>query len=143
MPRRIIAALAAAFVLAAAPVSLVAPASAAPGTCDPATRGMAYNEVQQDQGPVVIYARFTWDGVSVMPDCDGPIILLRGTNMSATETWYVHFQGRKGTWRTVTLTPGISLQVTSSGQLRQLGLPDASDLAGLYITQSSTPPQVT
>lgn len=113
------------------------------GTCDPATRGMAYNEIEQAEGPVVIYARFGWDGTSIRPDCDGPVSLLRGTNTSTTDTWYAHFKGRKGTWITVSLAPGEVREVTSSGQLRQLGLSDRSDLDGLYITQSPTPPQVT
>ncbi|HEY9418111.1 MAG TPA: hypothetical protein VIQ30_25405 [Pseudonocardia sp.] len=113
------------------------------GTCDPATRGAAYNEFVQMSGPVTIYGRYGWDGVSVKPDCDGPVLLLRGTNASATETWYVHFKGRRGTWRAVPLAPGETREVTANNQLRQLGLADASDLEGIYITQSQAPPSTT
>lgn len=113
------------------------------GTCDPATRGAAYNEMIQMEGPVTIYARYGWDGVSVKPDCDGPVSLIRGTNASTTETWYVHFKGRKGTWRAVPLAPGETREVTANNQLRQLGLADASDLEGIYITRSQTPPTTT
>jgi len=113
------------------------------GTCDPATRGAAYNEMVQEEGPITIYARYGWDGVSIKPDCDGPVLLVRGTNVSTTETWYVHFKGRRGTWVNVPLAPGEVREVTSSGQLRQLGLPNASDLEGIYINKDPNPPQVT
>lgn len=129
----------AASVLAAVPLAAVAPAHAVSGTCDPATRGVAYNEMQQANGPIDMYVRYGWDGVTVLPDCDGPVLLLRGTNTSATETWYVHFQGRKGTWRVVALAPGQVVTVTSSGTLKQMGLSTRLDLEGLLIDQTSTP----
>lgn len=144
MFKRLALAVAAASLAAIPLVGPVTPASAVIGTCDPATRGMAYNEMQQVEGPVEVYVRYGWDGVSTRETgCDGPVLLLRGTNTSATETWYGHFQGRKGTWVLVTLAPGQVVQVTSSGTLKQMALSNRSDLDGLYIDNSPTPPQVT
>lgn len=112
------------------------------GTCDPASRGREYDEFVQMQGPVTIYGEYGWDGVSVRPDCDGPVSLLRGTNESPDEMWYVHFQGTSNTWRTLELQPN-SVREIIQPELTTLGLANASDLSGLYITQSPNPPQVT
>lgn len=133
-------------VLAAVPLVSAGPAGAVTGTCDPASRGAAYNEMQQVNGPMEVYARYGWDGVSVRDSetgCDGPVLLLRGTNTSTNETWYAHFEGRKHQWVNVSFAPGESRQITSSGQLRQLGVPNRSDLDGMYVDNSPTPPSVT
>lgn len=113
------------------------------GTCDPASRGLEYDEFAQMSGPVSIYGQYGWDGVSVRPECDGPVSLLRGTNESDTDTWYVHFQGRVGAWRTLSLAPGEVREITDSTELQELRLANASDLEGIYISRSAEPPQVT
>lgn len=112
------------------------------GTCDPATRGMAYNEIEQQSGPVTVYGRYGWDGVSERPECDGPVSLVRGTNASEDDTWYVHFQGQSGTWRTVTLAPGETREIVQP-ELTQLGLADYADLRGLYVSDEADPPMGT
>jgi hypothetical protein len=112
------------------------------GTCDPASRGAAYNEGEfaVAGGAVVVPYRYGWDGPSTMETgCVGPLQMVSGTNNS-TQTYYAHFQGRKGTWRRVQLDPGQSVTYDKTGQLKQAGLIDNTDLDGLYITTDPNPP---
>jgi hypothetical protein len=63
------------------------------GTCDPASRGDAYNSVTLEErapngsGSVLTDVRYGWDGVSVMPNCDGPVSYLRTRNTSTMTAW--------------------------------------------------------
>lgn len=114
------------------------------GTCDPASRGMTYNEgmLAVDNGAVTVTYRYGWDGVSTLDSatgCVGPILYISGTNNSQF-TYYAHFAGRKGTWRTVQINPGQTLTFDKTGQLKQAGFNDSTDVEGLVINQSSTPP---
>lgn len=114
------------------------------GTCDPASRGMAYNEgtYAVDNGAVVVTYRYGWDGTSTIDSdtgCVGPMLLLSGSNRSAV-TYYAHFQGRKGTWRRVQLNPGQTVTYDKTGQLKQAGFNDNTDLDGLRITTDPNPP---
>ena len=110
------------------------------GTCDPATRGMAYNEGAQDSGPVKLTYRYGWDGVSTRETgCVGPLLRLTVQNLSATETWYVHMKGKRGQPQVFTLTPGFNATY-NQGQLGSRGMDTNEDLDELHITQSPTPP---
>lgn len=119
------------------------------GTCDPATRGALYNEgelaIEQSEeyprGAVTLSYRYGWDGVSAKPDCVGPLLRIRVVN-NTSDTWYAHFQGRRGTWRRVTLDPNETRNVGQQA-LTNAGFIDNTDLEGLYITRSTTPPTIT
>jgi len=112
------------------------------GTCDPASRGLDHDEFVQMKGPVTVYGEYGWDGVSVRPDCNGPVSLLRATNTSTEDTWYAHFQGRNLSWSTLTLLPETVREITDPVELEQLGMANSADLEGLNISQSPTPPQI-
>lgn len=113
------------------------------GNCDPASRGLTvnYGRFEVDNGNVVIEYEYGWDGVSQRPDCIGPLERVWGRNTSGL-MYYVHFQGRRGTWRRVDLAPGATPSYTRQ-QLRQQGFEDNTDLEGLYITTDPAPPTVT
>lgn len=112
------------------------------GTCDPASLGYAYWETSQAQGPngeVLVTFRYGWDGVSVKPDCVGPVSYVKGTNTGAV-TYYVHLKGRRGTVRTIALEPGQTLEESRRPVLRNLGLETNQDVEGMAITTDPTPP---
>lgn len=117
------------------------------GTCDPASRGDAYNEGQLaagEAGEVVVTYRYGWDGVSTRETgCVGDVIYVSGTNNSATTTYYAHFQGRRGRWLRVELAPGETMTEDRRQRLRQLGFETNQDVEGLYITRDPSPPTVT
>lgn len=116
------------------------------GTCDPATRGDAFNSgelaIEQSEafprGAVLLSYRYGWDGVSVMPDCVGPLLRVRVENFTAA-TYYGHFKGRRGTWRRVTLNPNEARNIGQQA-LTNAGFTDNTDLEALYITQDPNPP---
>lgn len=113
------------------------------GTCDPASRGQAYNETSMAQGyngEVQITFRFGWDGVSVRPDCVGPVTYILGTNNSTTTTYYAHMKGRRNNPITISLAPGETKEETNRQRIRNLGLETNQDVEGLSITTDPNPP---
>lgn len=96
------------------------------------------------QEGVEIHWHGVWDGTSLRTDpggCTGSIVSIWGRN-TAGQTRYAHFQGRKGTWRTITLSPGFdnSANPLTNPQLRNAGFRDITDIDGAVISISSTPP---
>jgi hypothetical protein len=118
------------------------------GTCDPASRGDAFNMQQMAvaNGMVDITVRYGWDGVSVRPDCDGPLVdgtgpvgnrwALKVTN-NDTVSWYVHTVGRRGQPRHLELLPGVTRTYTAA-QGTAAGYASITDLESLNITTSPT-----
>jgi hypothetical protein len=109
------------------------PARATKGQCDPAPDPYNIQSMTKGNGTVTIEARYGWDGVSVWPECAGPILRIRVTN-SGTETWYAHLVGRKGTPRTITIAPGVDRTI-QGGQLAQVGIETLDDLSDLTLTR--------
>lgn len=113
------------------------------GTCDPATRGDPYNVVQLavGNGDVFVTIRYGWDGTSVRPDCDGPLVNGAGAgNVWAVSyinagqtTYYMHTVGTNGQARTLTLNPGASGTLTRN-QANAQGYINRSDVDSLSLT---------
>lgn len=119
------------------------------GTCDPASRGDAYNSaaLSIDNGAVTVEYRFGWDGVSTRETgCVGPLVAgpvgdrwaMRVTNTTTT-TYYAHFLGRRGRPRVVTLDPETT-RTWLPAALRVAGFEDSSDAQGMLITRSPETP---
>jgi hypothetical protein len=108
------------------------------GTCDPATRGEPYNvtTLEFGGGAVTIDVRWDWDGVSVRPDCDGPIRRVRTTN-SDSVSWYVHTVGKRGQPRDIELPAG-QVRIWNAAQLSSAGYDTITDLENLTLTSSPT-----
>jgi hypothetical protein len=108
------------------------------GTCDPASRGDAYNQVAEEvpapdgSGSVLIDCRFGWDGTSVMPNCDGPTQSIRTRNNSGQTAW-ASLPNKKKAPPYVQIDPGTDVTVTAQGQLNNLGLTKYSDVAAVQI----------
>jgi hypothetical protein len=49
--------------------------------------------------------RWTWDGVSVYPECDGPVVQVHYIN-TGSETWYAHLPLKTRGVTDVAITPG-------------------------------------
>jgi len=106
------------------------------GTCDPASRGDAYNSVTLEtplpnfSGSVLIDCRYGWDGVSVRPDCNGPVSYLRTRNTGNVPAWALLPNKKKAPlW--VKVDPGTDVVITAAGTLKNLGLEAYADVAGL------------
>lgn len=103
------------------------------GTCDPASRGEQWNtdEMAVDNGNVVVTIRWDWDGVSVRPDCDGPLIDVHVVNHSLV-TYYANLPGKKKGARNIAIPPGTDTTY-SRNQLRQVGLDNYVDVVGVQL----------
>jgi hypothetical protein len=118
------------------------------GTCDPATRGEAFNVQQMAvaNGQVDVTVRYGWDGVSVRPDCDGPLV--NGTGVQSNRwaikvtnndsvAWYVHTVGRKGQPQHLQLQPGVTTTHTAN-QGNNAGYTSIQDFENLSMSTSPT-----
>lgn len=123
------------------------------GTCDPATRGDAFNATSLERpapdgsGSVLIDIHYGWDGVSVRPDCNGPVWYLRVRNNSALPAWallpnkkqgQLWMQGDPGTDQIIGNATAASRTGGVTNQLTSLGLLNYQDVAGIGVT--FTPP---
>lgn len=121
---------------------------AATGTCDPASRGQAFNvqELSVANGGVTLTVRYGWDGVSVKDSeegCDGPLVngtgpaanrwAIRAVNNTTDTTYYAHTLGKRGQPRTITLLPGQTSTYTAQ-QAANNGYETISDLYDLSLT---------
>lgn len=110
------------------------------GTCDPASRGEAYNEfaleipAPNSSGYVLADCRYEWDGVSTRETgCDGPVIYLRTRNTGDLTAWALLVDKKKGDpW--VKIDPGTDVTITSPGQLNNLGLSNATDVLSVRLS---------
>lgn len=108
----------------------------ASGTCDPASRGDAFNAVTIEKplpngsGSVLVDCHFGWNGTSLRPNCDGPVSFLRTRN-NGTQTAWANLPGKKKPPLWVPIDPGTDVTITSPGQLSNLGLTNYSDVAGV------------
>lgn len=107
------------------------------GTCDPASRGEAHNELAMAvaNGQVLLSGLWDWDGVSVRPNCDGPIVSLRTRNISQN-TWWATLPNKKKAPLWVQLDPGTDVTITQKGQLNNLGIVNYTDLFGIEFVQT-------
>lgn len=87
-------------------------------------------------GGVEIRYTIKHDGTSTRETggCMGTVTDL-GARSSATVTMYAHFEGRKGTPRTITIEPGFDNLANpyTKGQLNSQGFSDSTDVEGLVI----------
>lgn len=108
-------------------------------SCNPADRGATFNaaamELPIGNGHVLAEYRYTWDGISVWPACDGPLTLLHVRNTSS-QVAYALCPGKKKGDLWVEIPAGTDTNI-GAGQRNQLGLENASDIAGVGI--SATP----
>src|SRR5688572_20621668 len=108
------------------------------GTCDPATRGHPYNAITIERaapnssGAVLADMHYNWDGVSVRPNCDGPVIFLRTRNTSNMTAWAL-LPNKKKPPLWIQIDPGTDVTITAAGQLNNLGLSNASDVSGINV----------
>lgn len=109
------------------------------GTCDPATRGDAYNSFELVINGVAIWGRYGWDGVSTRETgCDGPLIRIWARNDAPTVK-YAWFEGRRGQPKSIQIPVGYDGSL-SAAQLAQRGFESKQDIEGLTITDSADVP---
>lgn len=96
-------------------------------TCDLAALEAVVYEI--DNGNVRVEIRWDWDGVSSMPDCDGPLVSVRLTNDS-DETYYCNLPAKKKGLRNFEIPPHTDM-IYNANQLKQAGLDNYSDTIGV------------
>jgi hypothetical protein len=120
------------------------------GTCDPATRGQAHNKTALAQeipaeiggGAVLYEIVWDWDGVSVIPNCNGPIVSIHVRNTNPTATVWVLLPSKKKGSLWVQIDPSTDSTVTQQGQLNTLGLTTRADVdrIGFWFTDPAINP---
>jgi hypothetical protein len=100
------------------------------GTCVPADGSKPEFQVRlrapNGSGYVSIDVIYSHDGVSVWPDCDGPLDSLHTINDSNMTAWALLPNKKKAPlW--VKIDPATDVVTSAAGQLNNLGLRNASD----------------
>lgn len=121
----------------------VSPAQAILRTCDTAPitgttdKSFALEIPNPDySGSVLADVHYVWDGVSVWPNCDGPVTSLRTRNTGDTTGWALLPDKKKAPlW--MQINPGTDVTITAKGQLANLGLSNASDVQSVTITYTN------
>lgn len=90
--------------------------------------------LSKDEGRATITIRATWDGISVWPDCDGPIVDVTFRNTSP-HAWLLSFPVGRAS-KTRVLASAANRMFTGS-QLTTIGLINVSDIAELTMTSLS------
>lgn len=111
-------------------------------SCNPVDHGRTFNTKAQSTMGVGIEVRWDWDGVSVYPDCDGPLVngtgggntwAVRATNPTDS-TWYVHtIRARDGQAMTYSIVPGQTVTLTAN-QAAANGYDSIKDWLNLTLT---------
>lgn len=98
--------------------------------CPPSGRVSYEVPLNDESGYVLVDATYTHDGVSVRPNCDGPITTLRTRNTGMSPAWALLPNKRKGDpWYRI--DPGDDLSVSAKGTLNNLGLSNVQDVIGV------------
>jgi hypothetical protein len=84
-------------------------------------------------GYVLCEVAFTADGVSLYPNCDGPVDSLRTRN-TGTQTAWALLPDKKKPPLWVQIDPGTDITVSAAGQLNNLGLTKASDIRSVRLS---------
>jgi hypothetical protein len=84
--------------------------------------------------PLPVVGQWTWDGVSVPPNCNGPITSLHVVNQSPTDTYRALLPNARRGQGFVDMPPGTDQTVTG-GQLRTAGLDTIQDLAAVNLVK--------
>lgn len=102
------------------------------GTCDPSPAAHNKTVLSRANGTVTFTAQWDWDGVSVYPDCMGPIFDVRVQN-TGIDTWILSIPNSQVTNKTRELAPGVD-QTFTGKQLESIGLLTVDDIAEVQLT---------
>lgn len=95
------------------------------GSCDPSPEPYNVIALSKASGQVTVTVKSTWDGVSVWPNCAGPIVDVRLQNTGA-DTWILNLpNGKKLKNRPI--LPGTDTTATGA-QLVALGVETLADI---------------
>jgi hypothetical protein len=117
--------------------ALMPQAKAAPRNCNPAPDPYHVIQMAKANGAVFVEVGYGWDGISVYPNCVGPIVGARVTN-NDTKPWYAWFPKARGGFRTVTLPAGEA-RTYSAAQLAAVGLVTLEDISAVTLRDTPAP----
>lgn len=102
------------------------------GTCDPSPEPHHKTVLARGDGTVIFTALWDWDGVSVYPDCTGPMFSMRIQN-TGLDTWVLSLPNSEVTQKTRDLAPGVD-QTFTGRQLAAVGLITVADIDSVELT---------
>ncbi len=105
------------------------------GTQDGPYRVVRLERTFPDGGLVGITARYTWDGVSSYPACDGDVHDVHVYNTSTTKDGYVKLPNRRRGNKWIDIPPGTDVTI-SGGQLNSYGVETAADLNNIGLSSN-------
>lgn len=91
-----------------------------------------FHAVMLEKAGVLVDIRWQWDGVSVRPNCDGPVLQMRVRNNTGGDRWAQLPRARGGT-RAVLIQPGTDRTLTQA-QCVAVGLETYVDIQGVAVT---------
>lgn len=109
------------------------------GNCNPAPDAYNQQVLALGNGAIQVDAHYGWDGVSVFPDCNGPLLSAHVTNATVDQTWYAVFprpRRPKAPPIVITMGPGFD-QTYTQQQLSSVGLDTIQDLQDFTLTQTN------
>lgn len=103
-------------------------------TCNPADRGLTYNKTEMalQGGAILVTILWGWDGVSTIPNCNGPVQSIRVRNNSAA-TYYANLPNKKKPPLYVEIPAGTDATISGKGTLRNYGLETFADTRGVTL----------
>lgn len=110
-------------------------ALATKGNCDPAPALYNVQKLAKGDGTVIVEVHYGWDGVSVYPDCAGPVLEIHYTN-TGTDTWRAILPRKTRGLTFVDIPPGTDTTVTGNA-LRQAGLDTLDAIGELTVVRIS------
>lgn len=101
------------------------------GTCDPSPNAFHTTVLAKDNARVIFTVRWSWDGVSIYPDCAGPIQDVRLQN-KGPNLWRLSLPNSQFL-KTRDVPPGTD-RTFSGAQLAGIGLITVADIEGVQMT---------
>lgn len=101
-------------------------------TCNPSPDTFNTEIIAKGNGLVIITMNYGWDGVSVFPNCAGPIISARIQNMGP-DTWMLRLPNGKQS-KNNPVVPGTDATLTGS-QLTALGVTQLADIRDMTLVK--------
>lgn len=92
----------------------------------------AFHNVTLESAGVLVDVQWQWDGVSVRPDCDGPVQSMRVRNTNSTDRWAFLPNTKVGP-RSVQIPAGTD-RTLNKGQCNNAGLSTFSDARDVLVT---------
>lgn len=105
------------------------------GVCDPSPAPTNTLNLAVLDGLVSVTVESEWDGISVYPNCDGPVVSVRIRNLTDGSVSAMLPNARRASGRVYTAQPGLDMTITAPGTLKSFGYETIQDMGDLTIVE--------